>query len=265
MGATNSTTYYNLSQFIGTDKPAWLQDYNGDMLKIDTAINNAKVAADNAANAASAAQGDATTALGDIASLNTAVGTISNTLNTAVGNINTINSLIGNGTPTTTDQTIIGAINELNVTVSSARNKYAIRGEAIITSVSADGVKTVSALLDELHANLQAAVASFPNGVSVQPLFANIYGFADCKFDDVVALNNASILGTMTLSAVGYNSSADRFILQSANMKASGSETMGVYIDTTNGTINSTSSIDSLVVPSGNVINIVGNILDIIS
>ena len=80
MGATNTTTYYNLSQFIGTDKPAWLQDYNGDMLKIDTAINAAKVAADNAANAASAAQGDATSALGNIASINTIIGQLSNFL-----------------------------------------------------------------------------------------------------------------------------------------------------------------------------------------
>ena len=38
MGATNHTTNYNLSQFIGTDKPTWLTDYNGDMEKIDTAL-----------------------------------------------------------------------------------------------------------------------------------------------------------------------------------------------------------------------------------
>ena len=114
MGATNTTANYSLSQFIGTDKPAWLQDYNGDMLKIDTGINAAKVAADGAQNSASAAQNDATTANNAITNtINPAI----NSLNTTVGNqggaINTINSLIGNGTPTTTDQTIIGAINEI--------------------------------------------------------------------------------------------------------------------------------------------------------
>lgn len=119
MGATNTTTNYSLSQFIGTDKPAWLQDYNGDMLKIDSGINAAKVAADGAQNAASAAQNDATTANNAIT--NTITPAISS-LNTTVGNqggaINTINSLIGNGTPTTTDQTIIGAINEINAKVN---------------------------------------------------------------------------------------------------------------------------------------------------
>lgn len=115
MGATNTTANYSLSQFIGTDKPAWLQDYNGDMLKIDTGINAAKVAADGAQNAASAAQNDATTANNAITNtINPAISSLNTTVGNQGGAINTINSLIGNGTPTTTDQTIIGAINEIN-------------------------------------------------------------------------------------------------------------------------------------------------------
>lgn len=35
MTATNHTENYNLSQFVGTDRPTWLGDYNGDMTKID--------------------------------------------------------------------------------------------------------------------------------------------------------------------------------------------------------------------------------------
>lgn len=35
MTATNHTENYNLSQFVGTDRPTWLVDYNGDMEKID--------------------------------------------------------------------------------------------------------------------------------------------------------------------------------------------------------------------------------------
>lgn len=40
MASTNKTPNYNLSQFIATDKPAWLTDVNSDMSKIDTAIKN---------------------------------------------------------------------------------------------------------------------------------------------------------------------------------------------------------------------------------
>ena len=35
MASTTKTTNLKLSQFVGTDKPAWLTDYNGDMQKID--------------------------------------------------------------------------------------------------------------------------------------------------------------------------------------------------------------------------------------
>lgn len=35
MTAANHTNNYNLSQFVGTDRPTWLGDYNGDMSKID--------------------------------------------------------------------------------------------------------------------------------------------------------------------------------------------------------------------------------------
>lgn len=52
MSSTNKTTNYNLSQYIGTDKPTYLGDYNSDMLKID---NQLKANADSASNAASAA------------------------------------------------------------------------------------------------------------------------------------------------------------------------------------------------------------------
>ena len=35
MTATNKTANYDLSQFVGTDRPTWLGDYNSDMEKID--------------------------------------------------------------------------------------------------------------------------------------------------------------------------------------------------------------------------------------
>lgn len=49
MTATNHTKNYNLSQFVGTDRPTWLGDYNGDMTKIDTQL---KQNADDIASAA---------------------------------------------------------------------------------------------------------------------------------------------------------------------------------------------------------------------
>lgn len=48
MAHTNQTPNYGLSEFIGTDKPAWLVDYNGDMEKIDLGMKAAKDVADAA-------------------------------------------------------------------------------------------------------------------------------------------------------------------------------------------------------------------------
>ena len=71
MASTNKTTNYNLSQFIGSDKPAWLSDYNQDMTKIDTAIKNAS----DTATSASGSAGAATTAIGVLTDLTTTAKT----------------------------------------------------------------------------------------------------------------------------------------------------------------------------------------------
>lgn len=52
MAYTNSTTNYNLPQYIGTDKPTYLSDFNGAMSAIDAQM---KINADNASSASSSA------------------------------------------------------------------------------------------------------------------------------------------------------------------------------------------------------------------
>ena len=151
MSATNSTTHYELPSFLGSDKPAWLVDWNGAMATIDSAIYEAKQAADTAGTSASAVASDLATLSGTVSTQGSTISTLSDTLTTAVGNINTINgnintinSLIGNGTPTTTDQTIIGAINEINAKVNPLING------TVVATVTADGVKTYGTILNEL-------------------------------------------------------------------------------------------------------------------
>jgi hypothetical protein len=105
MSSTNSTTNYELSQFIGTDKPAWLSDYNGDMAKIDAGIHTAQSTATGADGKADSN----TTAIGTLSSLTTTaktdlvsainevdsdVLTAQNTANSASTNANTANTNI---------------------------------------------------------------------------------------------------------------------------------------------------------------------------
>ena len=89
MSHTNSTTNYNLPQFLGTDQPAWLTDINGAFSAIDTAIKSAS--------------DTATTASGNATIANTSIGTLSN-LNT------------------TEKTNLVGAINEINTNTTTIGN-----------------------------------------------------------------------------------------------------------------------------------------------
>lgn len=57
MSSTNKTTNYKLSQFIGTDKPTFLGDYNNDMQIIDKAIFEANQSAEQAVNEVESVKG----------------------------------------------------------------------------------------------------------------------------------------------------------------------------------------------------------------
>lgn len=62
MSSTSKTNYYNLSQYIGTDKPTYLGDYNSDMSKIDAGIHSA----DDKATTASQNAGSAIARVGEV-------------------------------------------------------------------------------------------------------------------------------------------------------------------------------------------------------
>lgn len=65
MSSTNKTTYYKLSQYIGTDKPTFLSDYNADMSNIDAGIHDVQETATTANQTAGSAETIAQTALGN--------------------------------------------------------------------------------------------------------------------------------------------------------------------------------------------------------
>lgn len=120
------TTYYELPQYEANDKTAWLTIFNQAMLTIDGAIHAAKAEAEAAETEASAAASSASSAQSSVTAL-------TNSLNTLIGTVNTITSLIGNGEPTTTDKTIIGAINEINAKLGTPTVKTLEAGNTTVT------------------------------------------------------------------------------------------------------------------------------------
>lgn len=113
MASTNKTTNYELSQFLGTDKPAWLSDYNADMAKIDAQM---KLNAD----AATAADGKAVTNA-------TNIGTLANL---------------------TTDEktSIVAAINEVDGHADTAQNTAT--GAAQLANTNSGLIQALEGYLD---------------------------------------------------------------------------------------------------------------------
>ena len=161
MSATNATTNYSLPLFIGTDKPAWLVDFNGAMSAIDAQM---KVNATDILANATSISGLSTTVSAHTTSISTMSGqisTLSTGLNTAQGNINTINSLIGNGEPTTTDKTLIGAINEIyGMITGGGSTEIQAANVSYDNTTSGLTATSVQDAIDEVYAAIPAAPTS---------------------------------------------------------------------------------------------------------
>lgn len=124
MSSTNKTTNYNLSQYIGTDKPTYLGDYNSDMLKIDTQLKANADSATNAASAAGAAQAVAEKSSKDVKALNDSVTANSKD----IASLKTKNAQqdvsIQNATNTASSANNKANQNEQNITDINTRNQW---------------------------------------------------------------------------------------------------------------------------------------------
>lgn len=145
MASTNKTTNYELSQYVGSDKPTYLTDYNQDMSRIDAGIHAAKSEADTNASSIGTLSsltteaktslvaainevesetntntGNIATNTSNIATNSTHIGTVANLTTTAKTDLvvaaNEINAKVGNLTDleTTAKTSAVAAINEIN-------------------------------------------------------------------------------------------------------------------------------------------------------
>ena len=158
MSATNSTANYELPIFLATDKPAWLTDWNGAMSAIDTAIHAAQATADGAQTTASAATADISTINASLTTITGNITSLTTSVNSNTGAINTINSLIGNGEPTTSDKTLIGAINEIYGMITGGGGD-----EIEAQNVSYDNT-TSGLTADDVQAAIDEVVTMIPSG-----------------------------------------------------------------------------------------------------
>lgn len=125
MSSTNKTTHYNLNQYVASDKPTYLVDYNGDMSAIDSAIYSAKSEADTNTSSIGTLSSLTTTVKTDLVSaineVDSDLGTLSETVSGHTTDIATNTSAIGTlANLTTTNKTsLVGAVNEVNYNVGN--------------------------------------------------------------------------------------------------------------------------------------------------
>lgn len=193
MGHTNSTANIALPQFIGTDKPTWLGDVNGAFSAIDSKIGT--IDADIAATDAKAdnAVADAASAVATATSANTTAGNASTTATNALNIANNALTVANNADGHTNQlETKVGLLADLHTTdktsIVNAINETfdALPSGGGSVSVTADGVKTLSTLLDEMFALIDSSAitdkAVLIDSDIIYSLYRkdNQYGFSIC-------------------------------------------------------------------------------------
>ena len=156
MSHTNSTTNYNLPQFVGTDKPTWLNDVNGAFASIDAQM---KLNADSATSASTSA----TTA-------NNAIGTLANLETTAktdlVSAVNEVKA--GAGTAQETANTAIGSANAVATALNIFEQKFNLSN---ITQGTENNYTKTGIVINEttLAQNSDGSIFKFYGKLQVNP------------------------------------------------------------------------------------------------
>lgn len=174
--STNKTTNYELPQFVGTDKPSWLGDFNEAMLTIDTGMHDNATAIDGVESASKTATSTANQALQSVSSL-------SNTVSSQGSSITTINSTL------TTQGTAISSIDGRVTTLETdnTTNKSDITDLKSITQALSSYIN-----LNHNESFNKSNAIKFPNN---SPSFINVASNEDgsvCKIYGFLAVDSIS-------------------------------------------------------------------------
>lgn len=127
MASTNKTSNLELSQFIATDTPTWLVDYNGDMEKIDAGVGRVEELAETASTQAVGAANGLQATNQTVTTLSGQVANVQTQANTTTASVNDINNRLGNTDISGIgDGTITGAINAQNSNLNGFINPSSV-------------------------------------------------------------------------------------------------------------------------------------------
>lgn len=269
MGYTNKTTHYELPQYVATDKPKYLTDFNETMVAIDTQMYANAQAAATADGKAVAAKDTADGAVSSIGTLNVQInGDPEDPTDTGLAGdvsgidseLNTIESLLGSGTPTTSNQTVIGAINSIEAAIAPAEDSATLgasyetgeqfaRGGSLYTALTdlTAGTAFTSLVLNtdyklsdplveqletgEIHVSVAANDVSYDNTSSgataddvqeaIDELFAAVPSAADVELQTgTLTAGQTTVALTFTEQTIGSTSLIDVYVEDGINYTA---------------------------------------------
>lgn len=216
---TNETTNYDLPQFIGTDKPTWLGDFNTAMSTIDTAIGTNASAITSLGTRVTSAEGVASQASSDVSTLTSTVNTLSSnvtsatttannaqstatsalsTANTADGKADTNASAIsGLDTRVDTCEDNIANFNltdyHTNVTVSRSTGTYTLNQNTLNYATNSDG--SLAKIYGQLNAQSVTASGNAVMQTTLRPEsdITIIGGAISIEYTSAAALNTIKV------------------------------------------------------------------------
>lgn len=185
MASTNKTTNLDLSQFVGTDKPDWLTDYNADMGKIDAW--------------ATVVESDISTVTADASSAKTTAGAASTAANQA----------------TTTAGNALSAINNTNANIANWRGTDSFDCDSFWDASKKLSIKFNKTLgLLNLNAYLFSS-----NKISVGQTICTLP--AECRPNTTISIKNAgyiaSSIGNSSPCTLSINPNGVLFISSALN------------------------------------------------
>lgn len=186
--STNKTTNYELPQFIGTDKPTWLGDFNEAMADIDAGMHANASDIDTLESSVATASATASQASQDVATLTSTVNTLSsdvssatstanNAQSTATSALNTANTANGKAD---TNATAITGLDTRVTALEGASDTYSTN-EVETNMVWIDGKKIYR---KTFAGNLNSSINHGLSNVH----FVNAYGFYESGTGSFVPL-----------------------------------------------------------------------------
>ena len=210
MASTNKTNNFNLSQFIETDKPTFLGDYNTDMNKIDDAMQVNKLASENNNNS-----------IGNLQELDTqnklnlvnAVNEVNSSLTNIDAKVNSLNNnvtdliedamnaewLVNDLTFNNSDYTLLNAegavLNTQTVSFNANKKQFSVGGVITISNYT----KAEASLNIELAVNnLKASSKTYNVGYVIDEENNTVSDLIMEMFDNKIKFNTTIKTGTTT-------------------------------------------------------------------